>query len=197
MLLDSYESERMPVAERLLNTTDQGFKLVVSDTWIAGLLRTKVIARLAAFAMRIEAVQRAAFRVVSQLGIHYRGGPLSSSVGSMPRGAPRAGDRFPWLTLRFAPDGPLEDGFEHLDDTCFHLLVIGQPGPAASLVGLGGLAKVHVLPSDAVNLAAFASAKVPSPSFYLIRPDGYIGLCGRAPDPAAIARYAKGRLRLG
>ena len=51
-LLDSYEQERLPVARRLLNTTDRAFRLVVSDSWLAGLLRTKVLARIAAFAMR-------------------------------------------------------------------------------------------------------------------------------------------------
>ena len=50
-LLDSYEDERIPVAQRLLETTDRGFRLVVSDSWLAGLLRTQVLARIAAFAM--------------------------------------------------------------------------------------------------------------------------------------------------
>ena len=50
-LLDSYEEERIPVAQRLLNTTDRAFRLVVSDSWLAGLLRTKILARIAAFAM--------------------------------------------------------------------------------------------------------------------------------------------------
>ncbi len=36
-LLDSYEDERIPVAKRLLETTDRGFKLVVSDSPLAGL----------------------------------------------------------------------------------------------------------------------------------------------------------------
>ena len=31
-LLDSYEKERLPVAERLLSTTDRGFRLIVSDS---------------------------------------------------------------------------------------------------------------------------------------------------------------------
>src|SRR5262245_1480001 len=48
-LLDSYEQERLPVARRLLNTTDRAFRLVVSDSWLAGLLRTKVLARIVAF----------------------------------------------------------------------------------------------------------------------------------------------------
>src|SRR5689334_18567525 len=36
-LLDSYEAERMPVAQRLLSTTDRAFKLLVSDAWLAGM----------------------------------------------------------------------------------------------------------------------------------------------------------------
>src|SRR6266487_3243990 len=43
-LLDSYEKERVPIAERLLTTNDRAFKLVVSDSWLAGLLRTRIIA---------------------------------------------------------------------------------------------------------------------------------------------------------
>ena len=83
-LLDSYEEERIPVARRLLNTTDRAFRLVVSDSWLAGLLRTKILARVAAFAMSRERIQRFAFRVVSQIGIHYRKSPLSKSLDGLP-----------------------------------------------------------------------------------------------------------------
>lgn len=71
-LLDTYAAERMPVAHRLLNTTDRAFRVVVSASPAASLLRTQILARIAAFAMSIEAVQAAAFRVVSQTDIHYR-----------------------------------------------------------------------------------------------------------------------------
>ena len=128
-LLDSYEDERIPVARRLLNTTDRAFRLVVSDSRLAGLLRTKVLARIAAFAMSRGRIQRIAFRVVSQIGIHYRKSALSQSLDALPAGAPRAGDRFPWLTLKFRADGAIEDSFRTLDDTRFNLLVIGQPSP--------------------------------------------------------------------
>src|SRR3954453_5695302 len=63
-LLDSYEAERIPVARRLLNTTDRAFRLVVSENWLAGLLRTRILARIAAFAMTFERTQRLAFRAV-------------------------------------------------------------------------------------------------------------------------------------
>jgi hypothetical protein len=57
---------------------------------------------MAAFAMSRKSIQSAAFRVVSQTGIHYRGASLSQSLDGLPASAPRAGDRFPWLRLKLA-----------------------------------------------------------------------------------------------
>jgi len=195
-LLDSYEEERVPIARRLLNTTDRAFKLVVSDSRLAGLFRAELLARAAAFAMRFERIQRVAFRVVSQTGIHYRDGPLSQTQDGLPDGAPRAGDRFPWLRLRLEAGGAIADLFDALDDTRFNLLVVGQPAPPEAIQGLDELLRVHVIPDDADNAAELARAQIPRPSFHLVRPDGHIGLCGARLDAAAVARYASARLRL-
>ena len=83
-LLDSYEDERIPVAERLLSTTDRAFSLVVSDSWLAGLFRTRVLAKILAFAMRLERIQKLAFRTISQIGIRYRDSPLSETLPGLP-----------------------------------------------------------------------------------------------------------------
>ncbi len=83
-LLDSYEQERIPVAQRLLDTTDRAFRLVVSDSWLAGLMRTKILARIAAFAMGRERIREFAFRTVSQTGIHYPASSLSESLSGLP-----------------------------------------------------------------------------------------------------------------
>ena len=194
-LLDSYEEERVPVARRLLNTTDRAFKLVVSDSRLAGLLRTKLLARIAALAMSFDRIQRVAFRVVSQTGIHYRKSRLSESLPGLPDGAPRAGDRFPWLRLKFDADGAPEDLFEKQDDTRFNLIVIGQAPPEDTL-GLGDLLRVHVIRDHPINDAELARAQIPRPSFYLVRPDGYIGLCGARLEAAAATRYVSERLGL-
>ncbi|VTU38308.1 FAD-dependent monooxygenase [Variovorax sp. RA8] len=195
-LLDSYEAERLPVARRLLDTTDRGFKLVVSDNWFAGLLRTEVLARVGALAMSRPRIQRMAFRVVSQIGIHYRASALSLSLDDPPQGAPRAGDRFPWLRLRFSADGPPQDVFDKLDDLHFHLLVFGQPAPQAPLLLPGERVRVHAFPPDPGNAAELARQKLPQLSFYLLRPDGHIALCGARLDLAALARHAAGPLGL-
>lgn len=188
-LLDSYEAERLPVAQRLLATTDQAFRVVVTDNRVAGLLRTEVIARAAAFAMRHPRVQRLAFRTVSQIGIHYRESPLARTLNGPPSSAPQAGDRFPWLQLVLQPGAAPEDLFARLDDCCWNLLLFGQhPRSAEALAEIDGL-EIHVVASDAANAAALARARVPVPSFYLLRPDGHVGLCGGGFDAAAVQRY--------
>jgi 2-polyprenyl-6-methoxyphenol hydroxylase-like FAD-dependent oxidoreductase len=195
-LLESYHAERFPVAQRLLRTTDRAFRLVVSDNPLAGILRTQVLARLAAFAMSQARIQQAAFRVVSQIGIHYRSSPLSQSTAELPRHAPRAGDRFPWLHLRLYPDAPAVDLFQALTDTSFHLIVTGQDAVNAGQSALGELLQVHVIPDHPENRTELARAHIPTPSFYLLRPDGHIGLCGTKLQPGAICGYLSRCLRL-
>jgi 2-polyprenyl-6-methoxyphenol hydroxylase and related FAD-dependent oxidoreductases len=195
-LLDSYEQERIPVAQALLNGTDRAFRLIVSDTWLAGVLRTKILARLAAFAVNRKAVQRLAFRTVSQTGIRYPKSALSNSLQVLPGTVPQPGDRFPWLRLKFTPTSPIEDLFRKLSDTYFHLILIGQPEPSGATLDFGDLLKIHAIPTDPANDREFSRAKIPKPSFFLIRPDGYIALCGTRCDANAVKSYASENLHL-
>ncbi len=185
-LIDSYAAERMPVAQALLRSTDEGFRLVVADNAFASLLRTQIVARLAGLAMKFRAIQLRAFRAVSQTGIGYRKGPLAD--GTLPDDAPQGGDRFPWLKLVMRSGGAPEDLFATLDDLRFHLLAFGQSLPIG-LPDFGGLIVAHEVPDDDANDAALARAKIPHRSFYLIRPDGYVGLCGGTLDNDSIASY--------
>ena len=195
-LLDSYEDERIPVAQRLLSTTDRAFSLIVSDSWLAGLFRTQVLAKIIAFAMGLDRIQRVAFRTISQIGIRYRSSPLSQMLADLPDAAPHGGDRFPWLRLRFSANGPIEDLFAKLDDTRFNLVVTGQPSPPNGVPGLGDLLRIHPVPSDPANDRELAHAQIPQPSFYLLRPDGHVGLAGIHLDTAAATRYVSERLAL-
>jgi hypothetical protein len=128
------------------------------------------------------------------VGIHYRDGPLSETLAGLPDTAPRAGDRFPWLRVKLQPNGPIEDLFARLDDTRFNLVVIGQHLAAVDVPGLGDLLRILAIPSDPANEAELARAQIPQPSFYLLRPDGHVGLAGTRLDQATVTRYISERL---
>ena len=189
VLLDSYEAERIPVAQRLLSTTDRAFTLLVSEGWLARLLRTRILARIAAFAMTFERPRQIAFRTLSQTGISYRTSPLSQTLAGVPDSAPHAGDRFPWLRLKLQANGPVEDLFQQLDDTRYNLIVIGQPAPAAALGGADDLMRFLVVPEDPHNARELARARIAGPAYYLLRPDGHFGLAGIRLEPSAVTRY--------
>ena len=188
-LLDTYEEERIPVALRLLNTTDRAFNMIVSVNWFAGLFRTQILARFAAFALGLKPIQRFAFHTVSQIGIRYRRSPLSKTMDGLPASAPRAGDRFPWLKLKLKPDGSVEDLFQLLDDKRFNLILIDQPSATSGTLGLDHLINTYEISSEFENGAELASQNIPHPSFYLLRPDGHIGLCGPLWEPASVKSY--------
>ncbi|MGQ0752013.1 MAG: FAD-dependent oxidoreductase [Betaproteobacteria bacterium] len=188
-LLDSYEKERMPVAQRLLRSTDRAFALIVSESWLAGIFRTQIMARIAARAMTIERIRKLAFRTISQIGIRYRTSPLSHTMEGVPEAAPQAGDRFPWLNLKLRVNGPIEDLFRALDDTRFNLLVIGQAVPSVENLAPGDLLSVHVVPDDAHNREELARVGISGPAFYLLRPDGHAGLAGAHFEWSAVSSY--------
>jgi 2-polyprenyl-6-methoxyphenol hydroxylase-like FAD-dependent oxidoreductase len=177
-LLDTYEAERKPVAHRLLATTDRAFRLVVSESWLAGVFRTRIMTKLVGLAMKRQRVRRMAFHTLSQIGISYPLSALSRRLDGAPARGPQAGDRFPWLQLRFHANGPREDLFERLDDTRFNLLAIGQRVPPLGNFALGDLLRVHEVSDDGDNANALAAASIQGPAFYLLRPDGHIGLVG-------------------
>jgi len=92
--------------------------------------------------------------------------------------------------------GAVEDLFEKLDDTRFNLIVIGQATPSKEALGLGDLLRVHAVADDRGNDAALLRAAISQPSFYLLRPDGHVGLCGTTLEPGALRRYVDERLRI-
>jgi 2-polyprenyl-6-methoxyphenol hydroxylase-like FAD-dependent oxidoreductase len=196
-LLNSYEEERVPVAKALLNGTDRAFRLVVSDNWFAGMLRSKVLATIAAFIVNRKAMQRIAFRTISQTGIQYRRSSVSRAVNGLPETAPQAGDRFPWLKLKFSADGVVEDLFQKLSDLQFNLLIFGQPDSPQDIGIQSDLLRVHIVPRDSSNARELSRAQIPQPSFFLVRPDGYIGFCGTRLQASAVRNYLSRNLYLG
>ena len=174
-LLDSYEAERMPFAERLVQTTDRVFSFATADGPIAELVRTRLAPLVLPRAVAFESVREFIFRTVSQIMINYRGRPLSEgSAGSV-----HGGDRLPWVNAGGA------DNYAPLSEPCWQIQVYGEGG--ASLRGFGDS---HGLP---VRAYAFTpqheAAGLARGAMYLLRPDTYVALAAPRADPALLEGY--------
>jgi hypothetical protein len=113
---------------------------------------------------------------------------LSKTLEGLPDGAPKAGDRFPWLHLKFDADGPA-DLFRVLDDTRFNLLVIGQPLPSTDWLDFRSSMRVYLIPSNPSNEKELVRVGITGPAFYLLRPDGHVALAGSQFDVAPVKHY--------
>ncbi len=161
-LLDSYEPERRPFAVSLVHTTDRVFSGVVDPSPLARMVRTRVIPAVLGLLTRPVAVRRWAFGRLSQLRIHYPDSPLS--VGRA--GKVRGGDRLPWV--------PTEEGgnFGALQSLRWQIHVYGTPSP-----DLLAWCAARELPLHAFAFSAAARrAGLAGDAFYLVRPDGHVGL---------------------
>jgi hypothetical protein len=93
------------------------------------------------------------------------------------------------MQLKLRAGGATEDLFQQLDDTRFNLLVTGQPAPAAGVPGFGDLVSVHAIPDDPVNAKALEQRRISGEAFYLLRPDGHVGLAGTRLDMDTVKSY--------
>jgi 2-polyprenyl-6-methoxyphenol hydroxylase-like FAD-dependent oxidoreductase len=156
-LLDSYETERQPVGREVLRTSSAGHRAIASPE-----------TGLAAMAGMTAGKDTDS----SQLGVGYRGGPLSRDLH--PGDGLRAGDR--------APDAPCADWrlFDRFRGT--HCTVLGF-GEGPDLPELPGVRQVVVTETDGHAYGARNG------DVFVIRPDGYIGLTARSTDAGAITEY--------
>ena len=194
-LLDSYESERIPVARRLLSTTDRAFSLVVSDSGLAGLFRTRFAPKILALrdAARARST-RSPFARFPRPAFATPNSPLSETLPGLPAGAPRAGDRFPWLRLKLSADGPAEDLFGKIDDTRFTLIVIGQPAPPGGCRGSATCCAPSWFPAIPPTIGSSPARGSPGPRSTCCARTAMSDWPEFAWRPAAVARYVTERI---
>ncbi|KVC51288.1 FAD-dependent monooxygenase [Burkholderia diffusa] len=212
-LLDTYHAERHPIERDVLRQTGFITQIVEADHGAMKLLRDHVVPLLASFGPVRDAVRR----TVSELGVQYRKSPLT--LERVLDGGPRAGERAPDALVHVI-DGPLGRApgtarlYDLHDPASFTLLMLEEP-PGADA---GDAGDVPPMPADAHALAEGLERIMPGavrtwrvadaesdgadglaqvygrsrPSFYLLRPDGYIAVRGRtATDANALLRHCE------
>jgi 2-polyprenyl-6-methoxyphenol hydroxylase-like FAD-dependent oxidoreductase len=174
-LLDSYESERIGFARRLVASTDRAFTFATGQGRLAAFVRRRLAPIVLPALFSFAVVRRFAFRTVSQTMINYRGSMLSRGSAGRVQG----GDRLPWV----ATDG--RDNFAPLTSMDWQVHVYGEA--SAELTAWCGQ---HSLP-----LHVFAwrpehgDAGLARNSLYLLRPDTYVALADANGSVDALDRY--------
>lgn len=92
-LLESYQIERRTFAEKLVKSTDRIFSIITAEGALAAKIRTQIAPYLLPKIYNNAPLSHFIFRIISQLGIHYRHSPLSQGK----TGKIHAGDRLPWI----------------------------------------------------------------------------------------------------
>jgi 2-polyprenyl-6-methoxyphenol hydroxylase-like FAD-dependent oxidoreductase len=173
-LLDTYERERIAFARKLVDTTDRLFSFVTLDSGFADFVRTRIAPTFASAAYGLGPVREMIFRILSQTTINYHDSPLSSGVAGRVHG----GDRLPWV-LREEVD-KVEDNYAPPARIDWQVHVYGQVYPdLRAWCDRHGMILREFDWSPAHEEAGFCRN-----AGYLLRPDGYVGLC----DPGASAQ---------
>jgi 2-polyprenyl-6-methoxyphenol hydroxylase-like FAD-dependent oxidoreductase len=168
-LLDTYESDRLPVIRQLVGMTERATKVFNSTSPLAHAALTRVAPVLLS---RAKVQDKAAPRL-GQLAATYRHAPIAKGGGRI--GGLRAGDRVPDVALG---DGRL---YDLLDTTMPTLLTSGFiPGFVS-----GGSARIGDALRPWAGVVAVREVSLPDDlvhgsGWLLVRPDGYLAAAGHA-----------------
>jgi hypothetical protein len=216
-LLDTYESERHPIARGVLQGTHLGTRLFLAQNPLMRAVREQAVPAI----VNIPPVRRRILAAVSQLAVGYRGSPLSVNVDDREearrwlrrhgRGL-RPGDRVPDATLIDARGGAPVALFDLISQG-WNLLLF--QGDQATPETIGALERIARQVQDAVGAAVLSYFVLAPPAnggvvaatlldptrtvahifgarqalVALVRPDGYLGHRGRLDQPGELASY--------
>ncbi|MDP9042451.1 MAG: FAD-dependent monooxygenase [Bacteroidota bacterium] len=179
-LLNSYETERIPFAQKLVSTTDRAFTFVTARGPLATQIRLHLVPLLLPLFFRFRSMRRSMFLTVSQTAIKYP----QSSLSQGKAGKIKGGDRLPWVRID-SKDLSSAGNFEWL--TSKHWQVHCYGSISSDLINIFNSRKIpfYIFPwtRETKNAGYLENA------IYVIRPDGYVGLADPTGDVVKISAY--------
>ena len=181
-VLESYAAERMPVAKRLLNSTDKAFKIALSNKWLAQFFKKHILFRILKTAWESKKVSALFFKQVSQIGISYHESKINLHLSKSTK--IRAGDRVPYLKVYDEKKDSETDLHEWCGKPGFTLIILGR-FDEMYLFALAkwitnkyaGMLNFFYLPPSGKNVAVFEvfEADPHKQKAVIVRPDMHIG----------------------
>lgn len=170
-ILNTYNEERLPVAKRLVKTTDRAFSFVISKNPLTGFIRENIAPILMGIALKIGRLRKMIWKTASQTEISYKQNSLAKTGADNFSRGPKSGDRTPFIYLR---SGNKQISlYKLLTEPCFHLLVFNDK--EFSLDINEHLVKIIHIENTQDNKEIFKTFGIKTKGVYLIRPDNYIG----------------------
>ncbi len=209
-LLDTYQTERHPVAENLLSGTDQAYTRLLK----AGDLGHAAIRLFGPFLLGSDLVRQKMRNTLEEIDIHYRSSPLTLELGGT--AGPAAGDRMLDAPVVAMPELETRQLRDVLRGTRWNLLAFSgeQSDPVATSAMAEESARLIRRFPEALQgrmivggyrAAVAETGGVPvlldpmnqvhelfgvrEGCFYLVRPDQYIGARCSASDVGALTEY--------
>ncbi|OJD15344.1 hypothetical protein AJ78_04389 [Emergomyces pasteurianus Ep9510] len=174
-LLDSYEAERVPFAQKLVQRTDQAFAIATSGGFLADIVRTYIAPLILPIAMWFTGARNYAFRILSQTQITYRG---TTCVGGV-AGQVHGGDRLPYTNANGV------DNYATLSIIAWQVHVYGTPeGELTEWCKDKGVA-LYVFDWT----AEYKNVGFARDAAYLMRPDGYVAFANLSGMPGVFDKY--------
>jgi 2-polyprenyl-6-methoxyphenol hydroxylase-like FAD-dependent oxidoreductase len=178
-ILDSYETERIAFARRLVATTDKAFTGVTSAGAIARALRLHIVPFLIPSFFAFRVARRLMFRTISQTAVNYRGSTLSKGRAGRLHG----GDRLPWV--KTSSGGLDDDNFTPLKSLDWQVHVYGNARPEIRAICEQRRLPLHVFGWH----RDVGRSGLRRDAVYLVRPDGYVAVVDREGDADALTSY--------
>jgi 2-polyprenyl-6-methoxyphenol hydroxylase-like FAD-dependent oxidoreductase len=196
-LLDTYSTERVGVAKKVVHGTDRAFNMVTSRNYLIKIFRVcllpLILPMILPLLIKQQAIRYFFFRRIAQIGIHYRRSPLSyqASLGKFPSSAPQPGDRLPYIP--YTEDGKEANIQDKVKGTDFHLLIFSKQVLPVVILKVAEkytrLISMESIPYKPGTSVVFERLGIKSCGCYLIRPDMYIAYRSVKPDAAHFESY--------
>jgi hypothetical protein len=167
-VLETYNTERVENAKRLLQTTDRMFDMMAGTTGFLNFIRLHLFPVIAGWITKSAIIRKRIFPLISQTGISYRNSSLTadSSIGRV-----KAGVRMPYFV--FSDGKPI---FDYLAGPIFKLLFFGSENKNTN----------QELNDIKIKIARYDFNEIPASlfgagtNFYvLLRPDNHILYIGK------------------
>jgi 2-polyprenyl-6-methoxyphenol hydroxylase-like FAD-dependent oxidoreductase len=191
-LLESYNGERLRVAQKLVHTTDRAFSIVTSQKWFPKFFRLQIFPRVITTLFRIKKAGRFFFKGVSQIGINYS----RSSLSVLHDGKLlQAGSLVPYVKI----NGVKIDDLLKFNGFTFFLFNVSITVETKQLIQhqlYNAIFQFIDEQLNEVNADAYSKFKVKTSALFLVRPDNYLGYCDNTFSIDRLNDYLSNNLHL-